>query len=166
MYELVQAGKNTFYIDCPAKIGVWRESETDVWLIDAGNDKDAGRKILKILKAQGWTLKGILNTHSNADHVGGNRYLQEQTGCKIFASGVEAAIIQPYPAGTDTDLGRISLWRPAPQVSARAGERRAVSERPSLSQDDRNHPPAGALSGYGRLPHAGRRGIPGRLCDE
>lgn len=94
MYELIQAGKNTFYIECPAKIGVWRESETDVWLIDAGNDKDAGRKILKILKAQGWTLKGILNTHSNADHIGGNRYLQEQTGCTIFASGAEAAIIR------------------------------------------------------------------------
>ena len=94
MYELVQAGDNTFYIDCPAKIGVWRENAADVWLIDAGNDRDAGRKVLKILNAQGWTLKGILNTHSNADHIGGNRYLQEQTGCKIFASGVEAAIIR------------------------------------------------------------------------
>ncbi|MBE0600207.1 MAG: MBL fold metallo-hydrolase [Firmicutes bacterium] len=104
MYELVQAGENTFYIDCPTKIGVWRESETDAWLIDAGNDKDAGRRVLKILKEQGWTLKGILNTHSNADHIGGNRYLQEQTGCAIFASGMEAAMTR------HTQLEPTLLW--------------------------------------------------------
>ena len=92
MFELVQAGTNTFYIQCPAKIGVWRETETDVWLIDAGNDKDAGRKVRQILDANGWRLKGILNTHSNADHVGGNRYLQGQYGCPAFSSGAEAAI--------------------------------------------------------------------------
>jgi len=94
MYELVQAAASTYYIDCPAKIGVWKQTATDVYLIDSGNDKDAGRKILKILREQGWTLKGILNTHSNADHVGGNRYLQEQTDCKIFANGAETAIIR------------------------------------------------------------------------
>lgn len=104
MYELVQAGENTFYIECPAKIGVWREGAADVWLIDSGNDRDAGRKVLNILSGQGWTLKGILNTHSNADHVGGNRYLQEQTGCGIFASGVEAALIR------HTQLEPALLW--------------------------------------------------------
>ena len=29
-------------------------------------------------------------THSNADHIGGCQYLQRQTGCKVFAPGVEA----------------------------------------------------------------------------
>jgi len=94
MYELIQAGENTYYIQCPAKIGIWRANETGVYLIDSGNDKDAGRKALKILNENGWRLLGILNTHSNADHVGGNRYLQNQTGCPIFAGGAEAAIIR------------------------------------------------------------------------
>ena len=49
MYELVQVAENTYYIDCPAKIGVCRTSAEEVWLIDSGNDKDAGRRILKIL---------------------------------------------------------------------------------------------------------------------
>lgn len=94
MYELHQVGEKSYYIDCPAKIGVYRVTETDVYLIDSGNNKDAGRKVRKILDEQGWQLKGILNTHSNADHIGGNRYLQQQTGCKIFSGGIEAAFTE------------------------------------------------------------------------
>lgn len=56
MYELVQVAENTYYINAPSKIGVYRVSDDDVWLIDSGNDKDAGRKIQKILDAQGWKL--------------------------------------------------------------------------------------------------------------
>lgn len=48
-----------------------------------------GRKIRKILDANGWKLTVIYNTHSNADHIGGNKYLQGQTGCKIYAPGME-----------------------------------------------------------------------------
>ena len=47
MYELVQAGKQSYYINSPAKIGVFVENDTDVYLIDSGNDKDAGRKVKK-----------------------------------------------------------------------------------------------------------------------
>ena len=89
MYELHQVGKNTYYIDCPAKIGVW-DAGDGVYLIDSGSDKDAGRRVKKILDEKGWRLKAILNTHSHADHIGGNRYLQSQTGCAVFASGIEA----------------------------------------------------------------------------
>lgn len=90
MYELVQAGANTYYLDCPAKIGIYR-TDRGVYLIDSGGDKDAGRRIRKLLDQQGWLLLGILNTHSHADHVGGNQYLQSQTGCKVFAHGIEGA---------------------------------------------------------------------------
>lgn len=90
MYELIQAGPQSYYIDCPAKIGIYKANETDVWLIDSGSDKDTAKKVRKILDAQGWKLQGILTTHSNADHIGGNKYLQQQTGCKIFAQGIEA----------------------------------------------------------------------------
>ncbi len=90
MYELIQASENSYYIQSPAKIGLIKVNDTEVCLIDSGNDKDAGKKILKVLNANGWTLKAIYNTHSHADHIGGNQYLQKQTGCKIYASGIEA----------------------------------------------------------------------------
>lgn len=96
MYELNQVGERSYYINCPAKIGVYKANDTDVYLIDSGNDKDAGRKVRKILDDNGWVLKGIINTHSNADHIGGNKYLQQQTGCKIFANKIERAFTE-YP---------------------------------------------------------------------
>ncbi len=87
MFELNQISNQCWYINSPAKIGIYKQNESDVYLIDSGNDKDAGRKVRKILDENGWKLKGIINTHSNADHIGGNQYLQRQTGCKIFAKG-------------------------------------------------------------------------------
>ena len=92
MFEVNWITEQTGYIDCPAKIGVWRPSGgQDVYLIDSGNDKDAGRKVRQMLDAKGWTLRAILNTHSHADHIGGNQYLQRQTGCKVFSPGIEGA---------------------------------------------------------------------------
>lgn len=89
MYELIQVGKNSYYIHSPAKIGLVRLSDTDVCLIDSGSDKDAGRKVRQILDNNKWRLTSIFNTHSNADHIGGNKYLQGQTNCRIFAAGIE-----------------------------------------------------------------------------
>ena len=89
MYELIQITEQSYYIQSPAKIGLVKLNDTEVCLIDSGNDKDAGRRVRKILDASGWTLKAIYNTHSNADHIGGNKYLQAQTGCRIYAPGIE-----------------------------------------------------------------------------
>ncbi len=97
MYELVQVSEKCYYINCPAKIGVYAPEKDHVYLVDSGNDKDAGRKVRQILDKNGWHLTAILNTHSNADHIGGNKYLQGQTGCKVYSDGIEAAFTK-YPA--------------------------------------------------------------------
>ena len=89
MFELIQVSENCYYIQSPAKIGLVRLNDQDVVLIDSGNDKDAGRKVRQILDANGWKLKAIYNTHANADHIGGNKYLQAQTGCKIYVPGID-----------------------------------------------------------------------------
>ena len=91
MYELVHVTGSTWYIQSPAKIGLIKTSGDNICLIDSGNDKDAGRKVRQILDANGWHLSAIYNTHSNADHIGGNKYLQANTGCRIFAPSVECA---------------------------------------------------------------------------
>lgn len=93
MYELIRAGEQTWYIDCPAKMGLFL-AEDGAWLIDSGNDKDAGRRVRKLLDANGWTLAGILNTHSNADHIGGNRFLQDRYHCPVYSTPAENALIR------------------------------------------------------------------------
>lgn len=89
MYELIPVGEQSYYIQSPSKIGLIRVGGRDVCLIDCGNDKDAGRKVRQILTANDWNLKAIYLTHSNADHIGGNKYLQAQTGCQTYAPGIE-----------------------------------------------------------------------------
>ena len=102
MYELIQISENDYYIDCPAKIGLVKISDSEAVLIDSGSDKDAGKKVLRILDENGWKLKAIFNTHSHADHIGGNRLIQERTGCPAYAKGLECAYTnfpQLEPAG-------------------------------------------------------------------
>ncbi len=101
MYELIKLSEITYYIESPAKIGLVKTGDNEVCLIDSGNDKDAGRKVKQIMTANGWTLRAVYNTHSHADHTGGNKYLQGQTGCKIYAPGI------------DRDITRHTILEPA-----------------------------------------------------
>lgn len=87
--ELIKVGEKTYYIKNNTNIGIYQIDEENIYLIDSGNDKEAGRKILKIIEEQGWKVKGIISTHSNADHIGGNKVIQDRTSCKILANRIE-----------------------------------------------------------------------------
>ena len=92
--ELIKVGEKTYYIKNPTNIGIYKISENEIYLIDSGNDKDAGRKILKIIEENNWKIQGIINTHSNADHIGGNKIIQDRTNCKIFAKDIEKTFVE------------------------------------------------------------------------
>ena len=113
MYELIKVSDCTYYIDCPARMGVFVRENGEALLIDSGNDKDAGKKAKRIVEGEGWTLKGVLTTHSHADHIGGCNYLQTQTGCKVFASPMEGAF------AVHTTLMPISLYGGNPHKEIR-----------------------------------------------
>ncbi len=88
--EFIQARGDSYYVEGPAKIGMFRAGEHDAYLIDSGGDRDAGKKVRRLLDDMALRLAAIYNTHSNADHIGGNQYLQAQTGCRIYAPGIES----------------------------------------------------------------------------
>jgi glyoxylase-like metal-dependent hydrolase (beta-lactamase superfamily II) len=105
--ELKQVGENTHVIEGPTNLGVYVEG-SEAFLIDSGNDESAGRKIWKLLESRAWNLKTILNTHSNADHIGGNAFLQKRTGCRVAATRNEAPMI------SDPSLEPLFLWGASP----------------------------------------------------
>ncbi len=84
---------NTYYLPAPVNVGLYVRDQRAI-LIDSGNDQEAGRQILKLLQERAWTLELIINTHSNADHIGGNAFLQQKTNCRIAATAAEAMFIQ------------------------------------------------------------------------
>ncbi len=94
--ELVRVGEKTYYIKNPTNIGIYKADHENVYLIDSGNDKDAGKKILKLVGEQGWKVNGIINTHSNADHIGGNKVICDRSGCDVYAYNIEKAFTE-YP---------------------------------------------------------------------
>jgi len=96
VYELIRAGERTYYVDCPAKMGIY-VTEAGACLIDTGNDREAGKKLLKILDQNGWAPRMILNTHSHADHIGGNQLIHQRANCPVYAPGADRAYAE-FPA--------------------------------------------------------------------
>ena len=81
------------YIPGAVNIGVIFNEGTAT-LVDTGLDRDSGRNIRRLLEAEGIQVKSIINTHSHADHFGGNNYIVRNTDAKVYAPWVEAGIIE------------------------------------------------------------------------
>lgn len=90
--QLTQLHEQTWVIQGGANIGVVAH-EGRCLIIDSGMDKDTGRDILKQVKKLGLTPTALLVTHAHADHFGGAHYLVQQTGLKVYATRVEAAVM-------------------------------------------------------------------------
>ncbi|MBQ8013061.1 MAG: MBL fold metallo-hydrolase [Treponema sp.] len=98
--QLVPLSEHISYLSMPTNLGFIRffdETGKDcVYLIDSGNDETTGARILDFIRANfpDATLKAIINTHSHADHCGGNSYLVRETGCQVWASRGEAYLME------------------------------------------------------------------------
>lgn len=94
MFELVKVSEMCYFIESPSKVGIYKQNESDVYLIDSGSDVGSAKKTLKICEENGFNIKGIINTHAHADHIGGNAYIQQRTGCDIFCSTIDIPFIE------------------------------------------------------------------------
>jgi len=76
--------------------------------------------VLARLKAKGWRLTHILNTHHHGDHVGGNLALKSATGCTIVGYARDAERIPGIDVRVDD--GDVYMFGQAPaQVIAVPG---------------------------------------------
>lgn len=100
MTTLSQLAPDAFYLPGSVNVGVAAGGDGGAVLIDSGGDKEAGRAIRRAVEGAGLTVHAIVNTHSHADHYGGNEYLVRNLGTApvpVWAPEFEAAVLrEPY----------------------------------------------------------------------
>ena len=92
--SIVKLKGNTYYIDSAVNIGLISDDKGNTIIIDTGLDDDMGRKILKFMGEQNLLPSAIINTHSHADHCGGNSFITKRTGIPVYASYFEKQLIE------------------------------------------------------------------------
>ncbi|MBD3206776.1 MBL fold metallo-hydrolase [Candidatus Bathyarchaeota archaeon] len=93
--EIEYVKEDIGFIQDAVNIGVIKNGSEAI-LVDSGLDKDTARDIRKTVEEEGLSIAAIINTHSHADHFGGNDYFVRNLGAKIYAPEIESGIIQ-YP---------------------------------------------------------------------
>lgn len=96
MITFQQLAENCYYLPGSVNVGIVTDGAGNALLIDSGGDKDAGRNIRKGLEAAALRAVAIINSHSHADHYGGNDYLVRNLSVPVWAPVFEEAILR-YP---------------------------------------------------------------------
>ncbi|PNY80738.1 MBL fold metallo-hydrolase [Deinococcus koreensis] len=91
---LIPLAPGVFYLAGAVNSFVVGDGRGGALLVDTGLDEAHARRLLRALDAAGLTPTGILNTHSHADHHGGNAsILKKFPELKVFAPPLEDAVI-------------------------------------------------------------------------
>ncbi|MCD0156713.1 MBL fold metallo-hydrolase [Deinococcus sp. 6GRE01] len=94
MGSLVSLAPGVRYLPGAVNSLVVEDGRGGALLVDTGLDDGHARRLLRGLSERGLTPTGILNTHSHADHHGGNTFiLKKFPELKVFAPPLEDAVI-------------------------------------------------------------------------
>lgn len=94
MSALIPLSPGVSYLPGAVNSLVLEDGHGGALLADTGLDDSHARKLLRALEDAGLTPTAILNTHSHADHHGGNVHILKQfPDVEVFAPPLEAAII-------------------------------------------------------------------------
>ena len=95
--EPVQLSERVYYLPGGVNCAVILNGSGGALLVDTGQDKSYGARLRRACEGLGVTPLAILNTHSHADHYGGNAYLLRNCDLKVYAPPFEASVLQsPY----------------------------------------------------------------------
>jgi glyoxylase-like metal-dependent hydrolase (beta-lactamase superfamily II) len=91
--EQVKLAPGIFHLQSGSNIGLVVQDGRGL-LIDAGLDKDASRRVLRIVEAMNVALEAVFITHAHADHFGGAYFLQRRLEVELYAPTLEAAMME------------------------------------------------------------------------
>lgn len=87
--ERVELARGIFYLQGGSNMGLVVRDGKGL-LIDAGLDKDAARRALRVADELGVVLEAVFITHAHADHFGGAHFLQRRLEVPFYAPALEA----------------------------------------------------------------------------
>ena len=85
---------NVLLIPGRTNIGVIVIDEHECVVVDSGIDDDSARKVINTLARSGFKIRALVNTHSHADHIGGNAFMHKRLGINIYAPHTERPFIE------------------------------------------------------------------------
>jgi glyoxylase-like metal-dependent hydrolase (beta-lactamase superfamily II) len=91
--EIVELGTGVFHLRAGSNMGLVVRDGRGL-LIDAGLDKDAARKALRVAEEMDVSLVALFLTHAHADHFGGAHFLQKRLQVSLYAPELEAAMME------------------------------------------------------------------------
>ncbi len=91
MVKLLEPVDNIYVIRSRVNIG-YICIDKECYMIDSGLDQDQARRALNLARDKGLNITTLLNTHSHADHIGGNKFIYNRLGMPIYSSRIEASI--------------------------------------------------------------------------
>lgn len=94
---IIQLSKSVYCLLGHTNVGIIVDN-SEIILVDSGLNSENASEIDKLIQNNfNKKISAIINTHSNADHAGGNKFFSENYNCKIYATSKEAAFLEnPY----------------------------------------------------------------------
>jgi glyoxylase-like metal-dependent hydrolase (beta-lactamase superfamily II) len=91
--SIQQLSEHVYYLAGGVNTILLKQEDKAIF-VDTGGDKTYGRDLKRACESLNITPIAILNTHSHADHYGGNDYLIKQYELPVYAPAFESSIIQ------------------------------------------------------------------------
>ncbi len=91
--QLIQLTSNAYCLSAGTNSGLIVQ-EKRALLVDTGLDRDSAKKIMKLADGAGIQIVAVAITHAHADHFGGAATLRARLGVPVYASRLEAAIVE------------------------------------------------------------------------
>lgn len=94
---IIQLSKSVYCLLGHTNVGIIVDN-SEIILVDSGLNSENASEIDKLIQNNfNKKISAIINTHSNADHAGGNKYFSEKYNCKIYTTPKESAFLEnPY----------------------------------------------------------------------